>query len=568
MLRVGIARALALAVGLAVASPAVADMGRLEDFLPKPGQDDPWRFDRPGGGFVMENGADASALSYYYVNPRPGAEGKREIAVDVAFGPGADGVAGLLYGFDPADRSYFMFVLDPAGMVSFYRRDKSGFKQLLQSEMPNIRPDVNRLTIREAGREATLLLNGEKVSAMSINGLGRGGAGVVAGGKVHVRFDRFSIGAPGAGAAPKTQDWSAKGRKASATGASTPSAAATAATAAPPPLRLRPVEIVDDKGPVGRMRAYTALIPADWETKGGVAWNPPTGCFTGARLVWGAGSKDKSTGVALFPPITWAMSNQGRPAVGCVPADLQDAEAVARKYLASLPDVVATVERVERPPELQAMVRQMSAATPPPVAGRQWQDGVMLRARTRVDGVEAETAVIVLSHHYEIATPDGWGRGGMIVTRGGASATPIVISMPVGQFDLEHPGVVAVLSNLKADPAWMNAVAQWHARQRQAALAARRNAPATTSGGGQSVGDMMFESWKRREGMKDAGQAKLVHGIHETRRFHTPNGQVTLSQNYNHTWRLKDGTYVQTDDAHFNPVQTFGQFGERLRPVQ
>ena len=79
---------------------------------------------------------------------------------------------------------------------------------------------------------------------------------------------------------------------------------------------------------------------------------------------------------------------------------------------------------------------------------------------------------------------------------------------------------------------------------------------------------MMFESWKRREGMNDAGQSAAVNGILEVENFQTSQGAVALSQNYANTWELGNGVLVQTNDANFNPMQTFNEFGTQLAPTR
>jgi len=543
MLKRFLPRSAAFVLAAMISTPVLADMGPLESVLPNGGVDGPWRFERRNGNFALHNPIDSGAVKYFYLNVRPEAEGSRAISVDVSFS-GGDGIAGLLYGLDQSANTYFLYVMEAGGAVSFYHRTSSGFRRLLRSETKGPQPEVNRLTLREAGREVRLFKNGERVGAMTVNGTGKGAVGVAAAGTVSAVLDNFALEGPDANAAPPKAKPVA-GKQSAA-------------------VRLKPVQIDDEQGPVGRMVAYSTVIPADWQPQGGIVWNPPTGCHSGARLVWGAGTQDKKTGVAMMPPVSWAASNYGRPGVGCMAADLPDAAVAAQAYLQALPGLQTQIQSIERPPELQAVVRELSQALPQS-PGRQWHDAVLVRMRASYEGVETDAAMIFLSQHYEVATPDGWGQGGMMQLRGGVSASPIVISMPVGEFDMEHPGVVAILSNLRPNPRWLQAVAQWTAQQRQARRAAAGGAVADA---GSSVGDIMFDGWKRREAMKDKGQSNYVHSIHETQDFRTPSGQVTLSQHYNQTWRLADGTFVQTNDAFFNPNQTFGQDGSRLQPIR
>jgi hypothetical protein len=74
-------------------------------------------------------------------------------------------------------------------------------------------------------------------------------------------------------------------------------------------------------------------------------------------------------------------------------------------------------------------------------------------------------------------------------------------------------------------------------------------------------------SYRRRIGMQDTGHRKAIGGIGETQRYTDTTGKaVDLDMNYKHAWQLDDGSIVQTNDALFNPMQTFGKTGTELDP--
>lgn len=548
-------------------------MGPLGSVLPTTGQDGPWRYQSAETGFTMTNGEDAGALQYFYLNPNPGTEGRRQIDVDVAIDPSRDGLAGLLYGFDPETRFYFVFALEPGNTVSFYRRDQSGFNPMLQSQIDAVRPGANRLTIIEKGRDVALMINGVRVGEIGTAGTGQGGVGIAAAGLVRATFGGFAVSSPRAG--NMTQPPKATGDASTSTaGAAGSSAAGTRAAHDPAtesglagPLHLKPIEIVDTTGPFGPIPAYSTVVPTNWQVEGGVVWNPQNGCFRGARLVWGTGTPDQRYGIAFLPPISWTATNYGRASRGCLAMDLPDAEAAMRGYLQNMPGVEAEVIAVERPPELVQMVRQNSrGSAQPSLPGlREWQDVAVLRAKVRAQGQDSETAFIIMTHHYEGVTPDGFGQGGKLVMRGGVAGLVLAISTPAGELENGHPAFGPVLSNLRENPVWKQNHARWWAQQNRPATP---SGGAIASGGSQSIGDMMFDSWKRREGMKDAGHASSIGSIWETQRYRTPGGQVTLSQNYRNAWQLNDGSFVLTDDDLFNPTQTFDQFGQQLAPLR
>ncbi len=541
-------------------------MGGLSQILPNSGQEGIWSYQNSGDVFAMRNESDPGAIQYFYLNPEPGSEGSRRVQVDVTLEPGPDrsNLAGLLYGFDPQDRSYFLFVLDPGGLISLYRRDTQGFSLVIQSETDAVRQGANRLAIAETGNQIALSLNGIQVGEIGMPGTGQGGVGIAAAGMGGASFTGFSISRQGAGLDNAPLAESTQRATEQAQQPQTP----TGQTASAESLRLKPIQVVDQSAPFGAMTAYTTLLPLDWKTEGSVIWNPANGCHRGPQLVWGAGSNDDRYGFALLPKISWGATNYGPSSVGCIPEDLTDAEMALRAYLRYLPDLQAEIVKVERPPELQALVQQLAASFPPPtVQGTQmWVDGIVATASGVLEGRQSDMAFIVVTNHFEGVTPDGFGQGGMLISRNGNMGFLLAVSTPPGELETGHPALGVVMGNLRENPQWRRNVNQWFASQR------RPNSPSAGIGSGtgssQSVGDMMFESWKKREGMTDAGEQRSVAGIWETQRYNTTDGnQVSLSMHYKNAWQLNDGTFVLTDDQFFNPVQTFDQFGQQLTPV-
>lgn len=545
---------IAIATGGLVAATdarAAGALGALEQFLPQDSGDGTWRYGRAGGGFVMENMNDPSAIQYFYVGAREGAHGRR-IETTVTISPGGQGGAGLLYAYDDRSRDYFAFTVETTGEIKVWRRDANGFNEAANFG-PRVDPSaMTRLTVDETAGKASLYVNGEYLGAMEGPDFANGGTGIIAGGIVSARFAGFTDAEKTAGAP-----------------AATSTAAAPAASAAPASLPevalvLKPVQVVDQSGPYGAALAYTTYIPEGWKTEGGVVWNPPNGCHKGGELIWGASSPDDAYGIGFAPPISWGASNYGGSATGCLQADLPDAVSVVKAYLQLAPELQAQVLGVERNADIEQLVRQASAQIAHLPNTQSWVDGAVVRISVVEDGRPAEAFFITLTYHWRTATPDGFGQGGMLVAAGGVMEFALIVKAPPGKLDAGHPGFDAVLGNLRADPRWTRMVAQWWASQQ------RPVSTGATSGGssGSSVTDMMFESWKRREGMKDAGHASAVNGIWEVQNYQTSQGVVALSQNYSNTWELQNGTLVQTNDANFNPMQTFNEFGTQLAPTR
>jgi hypothetical protein len=60
---------------------------------------------------------------------------------------------------------------------------------------------------------------------------------------------------------------------------------------------------------------------------------------------------------------------------------------------------------------------------------------------------------------------------------------------------------------------------------------------------------------------------ELLRGVETYRDADAPGGQVELSHMYDHAWRMKDGTYVLTNDASFDPWRDLRVEGEKLKAL-
>lgn len=528
-------------------------MGRLAGFLPATGQDDGWRYTNNGDGFEIANTGNPQAITYFYVGPEPDTEGRRRVDVELELHPDSAGSAGVLYGLNERRDRYHMITLDARGTVRVFRRDGDGVRPLVEMSSDAFRQGTaNRLTVAEDGDGITYLLNGTSLGSLGGDLFGHGSVGIAAEGDVQARFTAFSDAAasPQPGAANQTT---------TGAGAETTGAAALPEDG----LEMRRVQILDSNGPTGQgVLAYETLVPAGWDTQGGVQWSHSDGqggCFTGAALMWGAGTQDQAYGLAYMNPLSWGVSSYGPVSYMCLGQDLTDAEMAARAYFPAIsPLMQVTIQNVDRPLELKPLVElieQQWRASWPETA-KAWADGVVIRAHVRTQQRENDAYFVVITKHAE-ANYDG------AIFRDGRTALVMGVFTPVGKLDEGHPGFAPILNNLRVNPQWKQLERQW--------WATRLRQPRPAGGGGvagadTSIGDMMFESWKRREGMKDAGHAKSVNGIWEVQPWQTPSGgTVLLNQNYDYAWELQNGAIILTNNANFNPMEAYNQTGQQMQ---
>lgn len=191
--------ALALAATLPLAAPATAQkapepMGQLTTILPEKGSDGAWEAELSASGFAITNRTEADAVRYYYVNAGKD-EGQRTVHVNVSVEPRGPrpAMAGLLYGFDPATKSYFMLVVDSGQEVSFIHRGRQGLKRIAAAKLDKLSGGPYRLAIAEEGDKITLSINGKRLGSLSSEALGEGATGIIAAGLGTFAFSDFSI---------------------------------------------------------------------------------------------------------------------------------------------------------------------------------------------------------------------------------------------------------------------------------------------------------------------------------------------------------------------------------------
>jgi hypothetical protein len=116
--------------------------------------------------------------------------------------------AGLIFGFDPQTRFYWVFAVMEEGSFGIYRRDEGGFQMKMGGTHSGIRAGaVNRLAIVSTGQAFRLTINGQEVGSIGRNVATGNGVGLLALGTGRFAFDNFRLTA-GQATAPKLSEGS------------------------------------------------------------------------------------------------------------------------------------------------------------------------------------------------------------------------------------------------------------------------------------------------------------------------------------------------------------------------
>ena len=532
-------------------------LGKLKSILPDTGQEDNWRYVKGDNTFEIENIGDPNVITYYYVNAQPGTEGQRSIETAVSIHPDSKGSAGLIYGLDKQRGIYHMLTLNASGTVTFYRRNEQGFRPLLeQSGSAFVPGKMNILRIDEKGDEIFFSLNGTSMGSLGGDLFGFGSVGLAAVGDVRAIFNMFS-------------DDAASGRQSDLRNPASDRNDSTIQKA-DASLQLLPLQIMDQSGPAGQpIVAYQTMIPADWKDRGGVSWNANDGqgqCFTGARLIWGAMSADEAYSVSYLDPISWGVTSVGPAKYRCLQADLPNAQSVMQQYMELISrslqaqNISVTVQEYFQPPDLKPLVDVFSKGWRVNVPGAQtWVDAVAIKTEVVTPQQTLDGLVVAVTKHMSFD-----GSAGSF--RSGQTGMVVGFTTPQGKMNQGHPGIAAILNNLRPNPQWLQLEAQWW-QQKKAELGGVITAQTSSAySSGKSIGDSMFESWQRRQRSEDSGFEKTINGIWEVEPWKTTEGEtMLLDQNYKYAWKLSNGSIVQTNDANFSPVAAYNQTGQQMQ---
>lgn len=550
-------------------------LGQIAEFLPPTGTQGVWQVENGGNAFSLTNQGDDSAITYYWANVAADAAGRRVIEAEVSLDPGGQySFGGILYGFDPETRNYFVYGLNAAGGISLYRRDERGFREILGTEIDAVKPGANRLRLEEQGEAIQMFVNGTRVSGISAPGIGSGALGLAAGGTGQVTWTAFSVTTDAAGRLtplsegdrsdaaeppPARADISAPADRRPAD-STQPAATAEASPASSGEfVQFSPLEIVDRTGPLGQMVAYRVMVPNGWKTEGGIQWGADGACFNGGRLAWGTGTQDDRYGIAIMPPISWSVNNFGGRQTGCLNMDIQDAGQALQAYFDTLGQQIGQFEilEVSRPPEVQQYVQQLAGTLVNGLPGqRSFADGILARVKGELEGVESESYILMLTVHQELAQS---GVGGQMISRFGNVAFMLVVSTPPGELDKGHPAFTTVMQTLRVDPQWDAAQRAWWRRKMEAG---RR--PVGGTGGGAGLTTSYSTG-----GISDESHKKAIQGIWETQEFKSDDGSIYEgSTQYENAWKLDNGDVVFTNDHLFNPLESTGQFGTQMESVR
>ena len=194
----------------------------------------------------------------------------------------------------------------------------------------------------------------------------------------------------------------------------------------------------------------------------------------------------------------------------------------------------------------------------------------VVKMRAVEDGQQIEsTGMYIVSHNTNanslMGTAGSW-----------AIYNSYAISGPVGSNYENDPQLAAIIRSWRVNPDWDFVISKWYSDKAASmrprpGIAKANNYTSATASTTESVGDIYFNGWKKREAISDSynNQANLVNSIHERSTYQMPSGnQVHLPAYYQYGYTDGRGNVVLHNDANYN-INTDNRINDRnWRPLQ
>ena len=340
-------------------------------------------------------------------------------------------------------------------------------------------------------------------------------------------------------------------------------------------VRLVPQIIVDASGFARPMAASTIFVPFGWRTDGGVLWAREYMCTNGYNFMWSAFAPDRSMSVRIIPQSAWEMNSMGaaptRP--GC---QIQQIQSV-RQYLEIQVGAAFSGARIldyrDRPDLIREIGFQPSRTPMPAGEIRKWAEGGEMLFAFNQDGRDMRgsmAAVVQFDHNISDYSQVAGGLPGSRTEFLSAFAFPgWAATAPNGQFNFAF--FEALRKSIRTNPEWSKAIAGHNTRIALKALEISRRDAAAIQENRDYIAKLRQDTWNAQQESADRrfrefGEA--LRGVETYKDEWGPGGERELSGRYDHAWRLRDGTYVLTDDANFDPWRDLKLEGQKLEAVR
>lgn len=342
-------------------------------------------------------------------------------------------------------------------------------------------------------------------------------------------------------------------------------------------LRFDRGVIVDATGFAQPIAAASLFIPHGWRTEGGIVWGSQFMCTNGYNFEWSATAPDGSSGLAILPQMKWENNDYGAGAStpGCSSAPYTSVRDYAAALAANAWPGAQVIDYRDRPDILKELGAAGVQSTQMPMGeNRTWTEAGEVQIRFEQKGRPMRGAVAA-AVFFNVMTTDyssigGSPNGQTRLNALSAFANPAWFAY--GPEDGFNPAIFeAIRRSIKLNPRWSSAIANHNTQIGRVAIEESRKRAAMISQNRSEIAQIQQQVWEDRQESADRRAREFgeaIKGVETYADADAPGGQVELSHNYDHAWRLNDGTYVLSDRSDFDPWRDLQLEGTKLEAAR
>lgn len=343
--------------------------------------------------------------------------------------------------------------------------------------------------------------------------------------------------------------------------------AATPSGSPPNTYRFQRATIIDRQGFGRPLTAASLLIPAGWNSEGGIVWQiNNSGCGkNGTRFEWHAVAPDGTSAVEILPEETWTGNNL--PIAGMQ-------QTCPNITITTVKDFLSWYVQRHRPnarildyrarPDLVKKLQQFNRTDN--TLGGQMETRVECGEALlgySLNNQEVREAMSVATVFY-LSRMQGVFPGEIREFLTLSVLPGFAVRAPNGELDFRL--VETIRRSIQPGAEWSAAMAQHNAKIAQINLKGAADRHAIQQKTFQEIAEINQQGYENRQAIMDRSHERFSQAIRGVDTFvdSSSNEQVELPNTYDNVWRLNDGTYLLTDDPNFQPGTDLGVDGHQL----
>ena len=337
-----------------------------------------------------------------------------------------------------------------------------------------------------------------------------------------------------------------------------------------PAWRMQRVEIVDRSGFERPLVASTMLVPAGWQTQGGIIWNPQNPCGTGYNVQFQAVAPGGSSALQILPMERWQWNTMGagnQSIPGCPMAQITSIQQYLQEYVQrSRPGANILDFRLRG--DIAESLKALNSVTSMPMGEtRSWVEAAEVLIGYSYNGDDTRETIAVAAVFNLMHFASSYGMPAMDYLSG-ATLPGFAMRAPDGQLDFRFAEMIR--KSAKGNPEWTARINKHERKIANINIKGARDRAQITAKTNQEISQMQRDSWDLYQRSSDRNSRETSEWIRGVETFDDPyhGGTVELDNTYQYHYQLENGDYIMTDDANFNPYQSYGMSANRLEVTQ